>query len=328
MSKTIEGITPINLNIAIIGAGRVGTTIAYILASKKLPNLKIISIASRSNNSIERARKILNSITKEVFFTRDNSKAASLANCVIISTPDDVIERVCRELFINRKIGQKGDKLSDQTISKDYIVIHMSGSKPLEVLKYAEERGAVIASIHPLKSFASIEEAINTMPGTVFGITCKNPKAESIATYIVQNLGGSVIKVDNQKKPLYHAAACVASNYLVSLLNYASFIHEKIGINPNDSLKGLVSLAQGTVENIKKMGTKKSLTGPIARGDIGTIKEHLESFDKCFEKNEVTPYKVMGVETAKIAYLNGWIDENVYKNLLELLKAGEVERRT
>jgi predicted short-subunit dehydrogenase-like oxidoreductase (DUF2520 family) len=68
------------------------------------------------------------------------------------------------------------------------------------------------------------------------------------------------------------------------------------------------------------MGTKKSLTGPIARGDVGTIKEHVTSFNKFFSREEITLYKIMGIETSKIAFQNKWVKESIIEELKEILK--------
>lgn len=297
------------INLCVIGAGRVGTTVSYTLAEKELPGIKLKAISSRSMESLNRAKKILGSKAAGVIFTRENSKAVSLANCILICTPDDVIKSVCSEIF--------KDKSKD---FKNYYAIHFSGSKSLEVLNSAREAGAEIASIHPLKSFASIEEAIKSLPGTVFGITYSSAESKKMAEFLVKSLGGEIIEVENNKKPLYHAAACVASNYLVTLINYAVLIHKKMGIKPEDSLKGLMGLVEGTVSNIKKMGTEKSLTGPIARGDVGTIKEHVKSFNEFFSKEDSALYRMMGIETSKIAHQNKWIKESTVDELKEILK--------
>ncbi len=297
------------INLCVIGAGRVGTTISYMFARKKLPDVKLKAISSRSAESLNRAKKILGNMTAGVTFTSENLKAVSLANCVLICTPDDTISKVCNEIFEGK----------DKDL-KNYYVFHFSGSKSLEVLNSARTAGAEVASIHPLKSFASIEEAVRTLPGTVFGITYSSTKSKKVAESLVKSLGGEIIEVENEKKPLYHAAACVASNYLVTLIDYAVLIHEKIGIKPEDSLKGLIGLIEGTVGNIKKMGTKKSLTGPIARGDTGTIKEHIGSFNKFFSRGDTELYRIMGVETSKIAYQNGWIEESTVEKLKEILE--------
>lgn len=297
------------INLCVIGAGRVGTTVSYTLAEKELPNIKLKAISSRSMESLNRAKKILGSKAAGVIFTRENSKAVSLANCILICTPDDVINSVCSDIF--------KDKSKD---FKNYYAIHFSGSKSLEVLNSARAAGAEIASIHPLKSFASIEEAIKSLPGTIFGITYSSTESKKMAEFLVKSLGGGIIEVENNKKPLYHAAACVASNYLVTLINYAVLIHKKMGIKPEDSLKGLMGLVEDTVSNIKKMGTEKSLTGPIARGDVGTIKEHVKSFNEFFSKEDSALYRMMGIETSKIAHQNKWIKESTVEELKEILK--------
>ncbi|MBU2563008.1 MAG: DUF2520 domain-containing protein [Actinobacteria bacterium] len=297
------------INLCVIGAGRVGTTVSYTLAEKELPNIKLKAISSRSMEALNRAKKILGSKAAGVIFTRENSKAVSLANCILICTPDDIINSVCSDIF--------KDKSKD---FKNYYAIHFSGSKSLEVLNSARAAGAEIASIHPLKSFASIEEAIKSLPGTIFGITYSSTESKKMAEFLVKSLGGEIIEVENNKKPLYHAAACVASNYLVTLINYAVLIHKKMGIKPEDSLKGLMGLVEGTISNIKKMGTEKSLTGPIARGDVGTIKEHVKSFNEFFSKEDSALYKMMGIETSKIAHQNKWIKESTVEELKEILK--------
>lgn len=297
------------INLCVIGAGRVGTTVSYTLAEKELPNIKLKAISSRSVESLNRAKKILGSKAAGVIFTRENSKAVSLANCILICTPDDVINSVCSDIF--------KDKSKD---FKNYYAIHFSGSKSLEVLNSARAAGAEIASIHPLKSFASIEEAIKSLPGTIFGVTYSSIESKKMAKFLVKSLGGEIIEVENNKKPLYHAAACVASNYLVTLINYAVLIHKKMGIKPEDSLKGLMGLVEDTVSNIKKMGTEKSLTGPIARGDVGTIKEHVKSFNEFFSKEDSALYRMMGIETSKIAHQNKWIKESTVEELKEILK--------
>jgi len=299
----------IYLNLCIIGAGRLGTTISYTLAKRNVPGIRLKAIASRSSESLNRAKKILGSRAAGIDFTRENLRAAAMANCILICTPDDSISSVCGEIF--------GDSNRDY---KNYYAIHFSGSKSLKALDSAAGAGAETASIHPLKSFASIQEAIKTLKGTVFGITCSGIKSKKASKLLVEKLGGLSIEVEDDKKPLYHAAACVASNYLVSLINYAVVIHRKIGIKPEDSLKGLMGLIAGTIGNIKKMGTEKSLTGPIARGDIGTIKEHMDNFNKYFTEKDVKLYRSMGAETSRVAYGNKWISKSTMEKLKKILE--------
>ncbi len=293
----------------IIGAGRAGTTIACALAGNMDKGLKVTAISSRSETSLKRAGEMLGGAAKDILFTRDNTTAAAAANCVLICTPDDKIKSISKEVFGSGKIGPK-----------EYTAIHFSGSRPLKVLEDAKSAGAGTASVHPLKSFASIPEAIKTLPGTFFGVTAADTGTRKTAIRIVEGLQGIVIEVEDEKKPLYHAAACIASNYLVTLIEYAVFMNEKAGIKPGDSLKGLMSLIEGTIGNIKKLGTKKALTGPVARGDIGTIEEHLKNFKKYLSSEKTALYRLMGIETAEIAKHNQWISSKTAGKLEDILK--------
>jgi predicted short-subunit dehydrogenase-like oxidoreductase (DUF2520 family) len=306
-------------NILIIGAGRLGTTLASVLATKHSSDLKVKYIASRTKESLAKAKKILGKHSREIIFTKDIVEGVRDCSIIFICTPDDEIEKVCNTITKNAGSGLEGKYF-----------IHFSGSKRLEVLNTAKKLGAHVASIHPMKSFASITDSIRTIGGTVYGITFEKTQPpikiannKNLIVNIVDALGGTSVEVKNEDKPLYHAAACTASNYLVSLVNYAVEINEKIGIKPEDSLKGLLGLIESTINNIKKLGVKKALTGPIARGDTGTIKEHLASFNKNFEKGDYFLYKVLGQATSKIAYENRWISTRTFEEFKRIFAEGE-----
>lgn len=298
-----------DLKIAVIGAGRLGTAIGYFIAEKKEKNIKIVSVSAPTKKTINRAKKIFGGYKENILFTNSNASAAEKANTIFICTPDDIISKACESIYNIRK-----------NTDKRRTIIHFSGSKSLKELEAAEKRGDYIASMHPLKSFASVRGAIETLKGTEYGITYIDKKGEDIIKLLVKVLGGNSIFVKDDTKPIYHAAACISSNYLVALIDYAVYINKKIGISQEQSTRGLMSLIEGTVDNIRQMGTKKSLTGPIARGDIGTIREHLNIFKKFLNKEDTEIYKVMGRKTAYIARENDWINEDAYNELIKLLR--------
>jgi predicted short-subunit dehydrogenase-like oxidoreductase (DUF2520 family) len=301
---------PNTKKICIIGAGRVGTTFAAAILNANTPGLKLAAISPGSEQSLERAVKILGEKAGSIAFFNDNSECAKLADCILISTPDDVIEKAATEI-VN----------ADPSTIKGKLFIHFSGAKSLKVFDAAAKAGGLTASIHPIKSFASIENSISTLTGTIYGVTYPENKDKTTKEYInffIASLGGKIVEVDDSKKSMYHASACVASNYLVSLINYAVRIHESIGIKPEDSLNGLAGLIEGTVANIKNLGTQKALTGPIARGDTGTVKEHMDKFKLFMKPGEEDIYKVMGRETAKIAFGNGWIKKEVLEEFIRI----------
>jgi predicted short-subunit dehydrogenase-like oxidoreductase (DUF2520 family) len=296
--------------ICIIGAGRVGTTFAAAILNANIPGVKLAAISSSSEQSLKRAVKILGKKAGSTPFFNSNIECAKLADCVLISTPDDAIEKVAEEIV----------DADPQTI-EGKLFIHFSGAKSLKVFASVAKAGGFTASIHPIKSFASIENSISTLPGTIYGVTYPENKDKTTKEYIdffIASMGGKIVEVDDSKKSMYHAAACVASNYLVSLVNYAVKIHESIGIKPEDSLSGLTGLIEGTVANIKNLGTRKALTGPIARGDTGTVKEHMDKFKLFMKPGEENIYKTMGLETAIIAFGNGWINKGTLEEFIRI----------
>jgi predicted dinucleotide-binding enzyme len=114
-----------SIDLCVIGAGRVGITVCYTIAMKNLSDAKVKAISSRSVESLKKAKKFLGTRAADIIFTEDNTKAAALANCILICTPDDSIKAVCDSIFKNKK----------NNYLKDYYVFHFSGSKSLSVLE-------------------------------------------------------------------------------------------------------------------------------------------------------------------------------------------------
>ncbi|MHB1376878.1 MAG: Rossmann-like and DUF2520 domain-containing protein [Candidatus Humimicrobiaceae bacterium] len=324
------------LKICIIGSGRLGSTLAYAIDNANSQEASIVSVSSRIGETLSAAKELLSNSPNKIFFTHDNLRAAKKSNCIFICTPDDEIEKTCREIFeagetINNKKADnifldKGRSLvkSNSSIKNpaEMTVIHFSGSKKTNILDSARKAGASVACMHPLKSFASPEEAVKTLENTLYGVTYdKNDiKAKKSIDILSALLKGRIIFVENDKKTLYHACACIASNYLVSLMDFATDAGSEVGLDPRVFLGGLVNLSEGTLLNIKKLGTKKALTGPIARGDIGTISEHVETLKSLNREDIKELYTIMGKKTAKIALENTWINNKTYNELIKTLE--------
>jgi len=298
------------LNICIIGPGRLGLTLSYCFSKSKNEKINLVSISARKKSSIEKVKDIISRKNKKTIFFTNNTEAARISNCILICTPDDKIKEVCDEIF--NKEGLKG---------KGRTVIHFSGLKGLDILKSAKTAQASVCCIHPMKSFAYYLDSSKSMKGTLFGVTYdkKDESAAFVVKTITDFLEGETVYVKNDVKTIYHACACIASNYLVTLLNIAEKMAKEIGIRPEIFMYGILNLSQGTMENIKKLGTNNSLTGPIARGDLGTIKAHLEKISSKMDKDYVLAYKVLGKFTAKIALENKWIEADIYNEFLKIL---------
>lgn len=267
--------------IAIIGLGKAGTAIGYLLRHAGYP---IVAVSSRSQTFLhERLR-----YTGGVFFPENQMcEAASLANCIFITTPDDCIGDVCLRISEGQAI-QPGDK-----------VIHMSGAGGLDLLKPAANAGASTACIHPLQSFVDVEGAIKNIRSSFFGVTAVN-NLRAWSFRLVQRLGGFPFEISEEIKPLYHAAACIASNYLTTLIHMVEETYGNCGLKREDAVRAFWPLVFGTLRNIQAKGTIDALTGPISRGDEGTIRQHLAVLR---EKHSIylETYILLGIQTVNLA---------------------------
>jgi predicted short-subunit dehydrogenase-like oxidoreductase (DUF2520 family) len=289
-------------NFAIIGAGMVGTAIGFLL---KINGYNIIAVADKSPAALKRTKSYIKS---KIF--RNVPEAVKKADVVLITTPDDTISSVSKEISLGGSI-------------KDKFVFHMSGAGGLDLLETAKEEGAIVACIHPLQSFSSIDQAIINIPGSYFGITA-DKKALLLSKQIVRDLGGIPLIISPEQKPLYHAAACFASNYLVSLINTVEFIYQAIGINEKDAKKAYLPLVHGSLKNIETSGSISSLTGPIARGDLGTIRKHLKAIHKTMPQYS-SLYSALGLATVKVAKQKGTLKTGQIKKINALLKGVDYE---
>lgn len=281
----------------IIGTGKVGTAIGFLLNKA---GYKVVAICDKSSAELKKALPY----TKGKKFQK-STDAVKQADCILITTPDDTIATACEEFSLSGTLKGK-------------FVFHMSGAGGLDLLQSAKKAGAYVASIHPLQSFSSIDQAIKNIPGSYFGVTA-DKKALSTAKNIVRNLGGIPVEISPDQKPLYHAAACLASNYLVTLMNTVETIYRSIGISEKDARKAYLPLVYGSLRNIEKSGPVLALTGPIARGDSGTIKKHLAAIHKTLPQYS-SFYSSLGLITVKIARQKGTLSARQAKKINDLLK--------
>ena len=291
-----------NEKIAIIGLGMTGTAIGHLLRRAGYP---VVAVSSRSHASL---RKRI-SYTGGTAFTADaNAEAAALATCIFITTPDDTIATVCREMALHGGIDP-GDK-----------VIHMSGAGGLDLLESARQAGAKVASIHPLQSFADIEGAIRNIPSSTFGITADEELREWSAG-LVRELGGIPVEVPERIKPLYHAAACMASNYLTTLIHAVEEIYLSLGLSREESLRAFWPLVNGTLKNIETKGSVQALTGPISRGDARTIEQHIRVFKERLP-GYLPAYCAMGLLTVELAIKKKSLCPEAADTIRTILKRG------
>lgn len=285
--------------VAIIGCGTVGSALGKLLRGV---GYRICGVATSNLETAQRAAEV----TGAESCSDSPSEIAPTGEIVFITTPDDLIESVCVG------ISEQGG------FQQGAAVIHCSGALSSEILASARGCGAKVATLHPLQSFASIDQAVSLVPGSFCTIE-GDEDALSIVRKIVEDLGGMVSEITAEKKTLYHAAAVAASNYLVTLIHFALELDQAAGLDGETSLKALLPLIKGTLNNIGEKGIPDALTGPIARGDVATVSAHLKVIEE--DAPELLPlYQCLGLYTVDLAKAKTTISEETAQKLIALLQ--------
>ncbi len=280
------------LKIGIIGAGTVGTALAFRL---RLKGYNIAAVASRSYSSALRLVEAINS--GDIYHSAQ--EVADNAGFILITTPDDAIPKV-----VNQTRWHRGQ-----------YVVHCSGADSLDVLEPARIIGARVGSFHPLQTFASIQKAIENLPGSTFALEAEGELLD-ILKDMAAALEGHWIKLKSGDKAAYHTAAVISCNYLVTLVKLATDLWASFGISRQQATQALLPLLKGTINNIENVGIPNALTGPIARGDIGTVQIHLNTLQET-APSMITAYCELGLQTLPVALDKGKINQ---------LQAQEIEK--
>lgn len=290
--------------LSIIGCGTLGTAFGKLLARA---GYRISGIATRSLETAERTAGIIGAKR----FSDCPWEISLGADVVFITTPDDAIESTCKVIS-----EHKG-------FEKNAVVIHCSGALSSEILSSARDCGAVVASLHPLQSFASVDQAETLVRGSFCAIEGDNAALPAVRQ-LVNDLGGLLMEITAEVKTLYHAAAVVASNYLVALIHLALKLDRAAGIPPDVAFRATLPLIKGTLSNIGAKGIPEALTGPIARGDRATVAAHLKAIkDRVPEL--LTVYSTLGLYTVDLAKDKGTLTKEMVEELIALLEREETK---
>ena len=284
------------VKLGFIGAGTVGNALAIRLREKGYP---VVATSSRSHSSAEKLAERVAGCTA-VGKSQDVADAAEL---VFITTPDNAIAQVAGE--VNWHPGQG--------------VVHCCGAESTAILEAVRNSGAHTGAFHPLQSFASLEKALENIPGSTIAIEADAELMETLKG-IARDLEGHWIELKAEHRAVYHASAVIACNYLVTLEKLATDIWHSFGIPRRQAIQALLPLVKGTIRNIENVGIPDCLTGPIARGDVATVKKHLEEL-ALSSPELISTYRELGLQTIPIALEKGKIDEDSAGELEALLSS-------
>lgn len=281
--------------IGIVGAGRLGEALARRLILKEAC---LIGITCKH---FERTEKIAQSLGVTPY--RSNYELAQDSEILFVTTPDDVIFSVLEEL-------KRG------TLPENLCVVHCSGA--LSAFDLPSVEGIYRASFHPLQSFSGSEVSFRGLAVAMDG--------EEYALGVLKELGNLLevvpLFVPPEDRKLYHSAACMASNYLITLLAVAEAFFLRWTASEKDARNAIYPLVKESIENFKKQGPADALTGPIARGDLQTIVRHLEALDG--KPKEL--YRSLGLATLDLAARSGKITAEQIDQISKVLKREEQEK--
>ncbi len=267
-------------SIAIIGLGRVGSVLGRALHSAGYP---IVAVASRNHAKADAAA------LRFAAQPASPMQAAARAELVLLTVSDDVLPMLIHDL------AAAGAWRPGQ------FVVHASGASPAGVLQPAADYGAFIGSFHPIAAFASPDALLPA--GITFGVEAPQPLHQLLVD-MAHALGGHALPITAEQKTLYHAAAVIASNYTVTLAAQAVQLFDQLGAAPSDALRALLPLMRTTLDNLEQLGVPDALTGPLVRGDAGTVARHLEALDH-HAPHVAAFYRCLGQATLPLAQQRG-----------------------
>jgi len=257
------------VKIAVIGAGRVGTAFAVLLARA---GHEIAAVAGRGSTA-ERAAAWLPGVPALL-----PAEAAALGDLLLLGVPDNALVSLVAELA------------AAEAVAAGTWVTHMSGATGLDVLSPLRERGARRLATHPLQTFPDVEGAVRAVPGCRMAITADDDEGFALGERLATELGAVPFRLGDDLRPLYHAAAVFASNYLVATTAVAERLFAASGVP--DPAGAMHPLQLATLDNVARLGTGSALTGPAVRGDTATITRNLEALAE-HAPDTIAPYVAM-----------------------------------
>ena len=272
--------------IAIAGAGRVAQALGRLLRERGQP---VTAVASRDPSHARAAAKFIGDGVASVTYAELPGHAAS----VVIAVSDDALTQVAAALAASGMT--KG------------VALHTCGASGPDALAPLQARGVSCGTLHPLQSVFSPEQGARDLVGATFAIS-GNGAAAQLAERIVALAGGRTLRISDEKRPLYHAAAAMASNYVVTLIAAALHTLQAAGVSQGAALAALDPLIRASVAYALSGGPLDTMTGPISRGDAQTVASHLRALASMPETIREL-YRSAGLETLRLARVRGLSEE-------------------
>ncbi|MEU6074988.1 Rossmann-like and DUF2520 domain-containing protein [Micromonospora sp. NPDC047074] len=287
--------TPRLLSVGVIGAGRVGAVLGAALASA---GHRVVAATGGSGASRARAALLLPGVPRR----SAAAVARAATDLLLVAVPDDALSGVVAALA------------DGGALRPGQVVAHTSGAHGLAVLAPAAAVGARPLALHPAMTFTGAPDDLARLAGISYGVTAP-AELRPLAARLVADLGGVPEWVGEADRPLYHAALAHGANHLVTLVNEAADRLRDAGVTQPE--KVLAPLLRAALENALRLGDD-ALTGPVSRGDAGTVERHLARLAATAPES-VAPYLALARRTADRAIAAGRLRPVDAESLLGVL---------
>ncbi|MFF7451213.1 MULTISPECIES: DUF2520 domain-containing protein [unclassified Streptomyces] len=288
---------PARLTVGVVGAGRVGPALA---ASLQLAGHRPVAVSGVSEASRRRAALMLPDVPLV-----PPAEVLQRADLVLLTVPDDTLPGLVEGL------AETG------AVRPGQLLAHTSGRYGAKVLDPALRAGALPLALHPAMTFTGTQVDVQRLAGCSFGVTAP-VELRLAAEALVIEMGGEPEWIAEERRPLYHAALALGANHLVTLVNQAMDLLRAAGVEAPDRMLG--PLLGAALDNALRSGDA-ALTGPVARGDAGTVAAHVTELRK-HAPQTVAGYLAMARATADRALAHGLLKPELAEDLLGVLAGG------
>jgi predicted short-subunit dehydrogenase-like oxidoreductase (DUF2520 family) len=285
---------PARLDVGVVGAGRVGAVLGAALARA---GHRVVAASAVSAASLDRAEALLPGVP-----ILDVASVVEASELVLLTVPDDALPQVIAGLTATNawRAGQ--------------IAVHTSGRFGVAVLDPVRASHVIPLAIHPAMTFSGTAADLGALADCVFGVTAPEP-ARPVAEALVVEIGGEPVWIEEGDRARYHAALSHGSNHLVTLVAQAMQVLADAGVEAPDRVLG--PLLSTALDNALRRGDA-ALTGPVARGDAGTVAAHLREL-RTETPDVLAAYVAMARATAERALASGRLAPTTAEALLEVL---------
>ncbi len=280
--------------VGVVGSGRVGPVLGAALA---LAGHTVVGVSGVSDASRRRAEALLPGVPR-----LEPTEVIARADLALLTVPDDALPDLVAGLA------------STGVVKPGQLLAHASGRHGVGVLEPATRAGALPLALHPVMTFTGTSVDVARLAGATFGVTAPEqlrPAAEAL----VVEMGGEPEWIEESDRTLYHAALSHAANHLVTLLAESMDLLASAGVGDPGRMLG--PLAGAALDNVLRSGDA-ALTGPVARGDAGTVAAHVARLREV-SADGLAAYLAMARLTAGRALANGMLAPRDAEALLDVL---------